>query len=486
MQTVNTTSPYCQIQKNFSKTHVQINSHHLNDKPSIFKNEILGTSLNKNSSTVQGLPTKSQAGKLLQKLTAIHKMSKITTSLLMLLFEMTQSRDWIKDGFPCSWPSNGWLADELNCSVRAIQKALNFLEHEAGLLERTTQGERHGKRVDNPNSKDHRKIIETEGIDFTILITRYAELQALCLEYDQRVDERSELKKELCRARKAIYKKCKDSHCKDDQNQLAKAEQVYQKYRRSRDKKALLEAIKSLLKIQNSVDSASQDYFWQAKSSWVWHPKVHGWGELSFAHNLLKESLNDNLKDVLVQEASPPEPDIPCLDEPEEPKERVTRDESLVTDWFKQVTAEYKISPCMMIFIFTMLGCYPTDRNWHSKKTWSSVMACASIARQKLGITDQCWKDALKCFGGYGASLVIASVLDKQGEIRNNNAYFSSLIDLGYQGKLDIGRSIAGMRRRYSERAGGIPPRHVQIDDSMKSTRDMTLEEDLNDHSWAD
>jgi replication initiation protein RepC len=103
-------------------------------------------------------------------------LSRELVELMDKLFSYSSPQDWVEGSRPIVWPSNFTLAEDLDCSMRAIQAQVAGLVR-AGLIamKDSPTGRRYGER-DAATKK--LTLAHCYGFDLSLLAIRYSELKA--------------------------------------------------------------------------------------------------------------------------------------------------------------------------------------------------------------------------------------------------------------------------------------------------------------------
>ncbi|KIC22792.1 replication initiation protein [Leisingera sp. ANG-Vp] len=79
---------------------------------------------------------------------------------------------------------------------------------------------------------------------------------------------------------------------------------------------------------------------------------------------------------------------------------------------------------------------------------WSSLQRAADTVRPMMGISSQVWEEAKRAMGAAEASVVVAAMLERFGDIRSPSAYLRSLSAKALAGTFSSGPMVVALSRR--------------------------------------
>ncbi|WP_376743854.1 replication initiation protein RepC [Ensifer canadensis] len=89
---------------------------------------------------------------------------------------------------------------------------------------------------------------------------------------------------------------------------------------------------------------------------------------------------------------------------------------------------------------------------------WSSLGRAGETLRRMIGLSEAGWADGRAKVGLYGASAILAIVLEKSlrdpEQISKPAGYFRAMIDRAVEGKLNLERSLFGLAAGFYGASG--------------------------------
>lgn len=83
----------------------------------------------------------------------------------------------------------------------------------------------------------------------------------------------------------------------------------------------------------------------------------------------------------------------------------------------------------------------------HGVSSWRDFHAVAGVVRSMLGISPSAWADAVDAMGEDGASILIAAILQKGGEVKSPGGYLRSLTERARVGQFALGPVLMALLR---------------------------------------
>ena len=375
------------------------------------------------------------------------------------LFRFTQSQDWERGGRPIVWPSASLQREALGLSPTQV-KAINRALIEAGLI--TMKDSPNGKRYGVRDRAG--RITEAYGFDLSPIAARHAEFVRLAEEARVERVEMGRLRRRATIARKGITQiletaaeygsRCEEwANLSRDSRNLTRALRTIERIeemalgvesleRRQRAGRERLEILLSTATAESpeTVDSA---------------PKGPENRPHQYTYNLDSDLQSDT---VMAREAgSPPaEPAVasPATAEPltgqqvAEPTKPARTDGTVLRLSTDELT---RLAPRLRGYLAT-----PTP-------SWPDVVNAADWLRGELGVSKPLWSEACLAMGREEAAIAVAIVSTKPaGHFRSSpGGYFHGMVMKAKVGKLNLARTIWGLRSRTQRSGEGRSPRRA-------------------------
>jgi len=365
------------------------------------------------------------------------------------LFAFTQAQDWAPDSEPVVWPSAGLQQHALGLGPTQT-KTLNRHMAELGLLtmKDSPNGKRYGRR--DPRGR----IIEAYGFNLAPLAIRQAEFEAVAAEGRAERERIHKLKRRATIARKSVQQLTEtateigayDEHWQALLSETLSADRSILRLTEA----GAIEGI--VLRLEASAEAARatlekrlQAVEASAPISVDSDPK----GPQDRPHQYNYNPASNPQEDTVGASgesrpaASEPSPVAAVATEARQPATVPPIAESAMRLTAGELT---RLAPRLKPYIPS-----PTP-------SWPEIIDAADWLRHEMGISQHIWADACQVLGRDAAAVAIAIVSTKPAShfVSSPGGYFHAMIQRAKNGRLDLARSIWGLRKALE--AGGNRP----------------------------